>query len=418
MKIGKYSFGIGDRFNHEGEAQLAALIKANSKGIEITPVWNKSNREHDIVHSEPEGTRIEADAAVKSLGWNNPYFVDADHINLTNVDRFIKHSDFFTLDVAIYIGNESPAPEIERFKKSCEEFGDEVTIPGISDPIVINDKLLDVVSGKYLAAVKEAGKIYRHIEEGKGKGNFVTEVSMDEVDAPQSPVDMFFILKMIANEQIPVQTIAPKFTGRFNKGVDYLGDVDQFAKEFEQDILVIDYAVKKFGLPENLKLSVHSGSDKFTIYPIMADIIKKYDKGLHVKTAGTTWLEEVIGLAISGSEGLEIAKEIYSKAIERKDELCAPYADVIDIDDELLPSVEEVAGWSGEKFGNTLRHIPGHPDYNPNFRQLIHVGYKVAAEIGEKYNALLKKNSSIIGGCVEQNIYQRHLKRLFDSYGL
>ncbi|VAW24694.1 Predicted D-tagaturonate epimerase [hydrothermal vent metagenome] len=236
---------------------------------------------------------------------------------------------------------------------------------------------------------------------------------MDEVEAPQTPVDMFFILKMIAGQGIPAQTIAPKFTGRFNKGVDYVGDVAQFTKEFEQDVLVINYAVKEFGLPGNLKLSVHSGSDKFTIYPVMAGIIKKYGQGLHVKTAGTTWLEEVIGLAISGVEGLEAAKEIYTTALARKGELCAPYADVIDINDSLLPSPEEVAGWSGEKFGNTLRHIPGHPDYNSNFRQLIHVGYKVAAEMGGRYTGLLKKNADVVGKCVEENIYERHLKRLF-----
>ena len=414
MKFGKYSFGVGDRFNHEGEAQLSALIKANKQGVEVTPVWNKSNREHDIVHSEPSGTRSEADAAVKALGWEAPYFVDADHINLGNVDRFIEPSNFFTLDVAMYIGNESPAEDVSAFKASCKSLGASVNIPGIDESIEISDALLDEVATKYLAAIKEAGKIYRHIEAVKGEGNFVTEVSMDEVEAPQTPVELFFILKMIANENIPSQTIAPKFTGRFNKGVDYVGDVEQFTKEFEQDVLVIDYAVKTFGLPADLKLSVHSGSDKFTIYPIMADIIKKYDKGLHVKTAGTTWLEEVIGLAISGDEGLAAAKEIYSKALDRKEELCAPYADVIDIDDSKLPSTEEVASWTGEKFGNTLRHIPGHSDYNPNFRQLIHVGYKVAAEMGERYTGLLEKYADVVGGCVEENIYDRHLKRLFD----
>lgn len=414
MKLGKYSFGVGDRFNHEGEAQLKALIKANKKGIEVTPVWNKSNREHNIVHSEPVGTRIEADNAVKKLGWEGSYCVDADHINLTNVDRFIEHSDFFTLDVAMYIGNESASEDVSSFKKSCESLGSKVEIPGINEPILITEELLTEVAGKFLAAVKEAGKIYRHVEAVKGVGNFVTEVSMDEVEEPQTPVDMFFILKMIADEKIPAQTIAPKFTGRFNKGVDYVGDADQFAKEFEQDVLVIDYAVKEFGLPEDLKMSVHSGSDKFTIYPIMADIIKKYDKGLHVKTAGTTWLEEVIGLAISGDEGLLVAKKIYVNALARKEELCAPYADVIDIKDELLPSPDEVAAWSGEKFGNTLRHIPGHPDYNSNFRQLIHVGYKVAAEMGEGYTGLLEKYADVVGGCVEENIYDRHLKRLFN----
>ncbi|HPE78066.1 MAG TPA: tagaturonate epimerase family protein [Draconibacterium sp.] len=414
MKLGKYSFGIGDRFNHEGKAQLKAIIKAKNNGVDVTPVWNKSNREHNIVHSEPEGTRIEADEAVRILEWEDTYCVDADHINLTNVDRFIDHADFFTLDVAMYIGNEPNEADVEEFFELCTVLGDKVEIPGINEPIEITEDLLKSVAGKYLAAVKEAGKIYRHIVAKKGVGNFVTEVSMDEVETPQTPVDMFFILKMIADEKIPVQTIAPKFNGRFNKGVDYVGDVAQFAKEFEQDVLVIEFAVSEFGLPDDLKLSVHSGSDKFTIYPVMAEIIKKYDKGIHVKTAGTTWLEEVIGLSVSSDEGLVVAKEIYWKAIARKDELCAPYADVIDINDSQLPAPEEVESWTGEKFANTLRHIPGHPDYNPNFRQLIHVGYKVAAEMGDKYTGLLKKYAEVVGSCVEENIYDRHLKRLFN----
>ncbi len=145
----------------------------------------------------------------------------------------------------------------------------------------------------------------------------------------------------------------------------------------------------------------------------MAEVIRKYDKGLHLKTAGTTWLEEVIGLAVAGGEGLELAKKIYENSYNRKEELCAPYADVIDIDGSKLPSVEEVNGWSSEKFANTLRHIPGHADYNSNFRQLIHVAYKVAAEMGSEYTELLIKYADIIGSCVEDNIYERHLKRLF-----
>jgi hypothetical protein len=94
--------------------------------------------------------------------------------------------------------------------------------------------------------------------------------------------------------------------------------------------------------------------------------------------------------------------------------LCAPYSDVIDIDPNKLPSVNEVNGWSGEKFANTLRHIPDHPDYNPNFRQLIHVAYPVAAEMGKEFTDLLKKYADIIGTCVEENIYDRHIKRLFN----
>ena len=107
-KIGKYSFGIGDRFAHQGKAQLKALMKAQKGGIEVTPVWNKSNREHMYVHSNPSDTRNEADQAVKALGYKGDYCVDADHINLGNVQGFIASSDFFTIDVASKIG--IPAP--------------------------------------------------------------------------------------------------------------------------------------------------------------------------------------------------------------------------------------------------------------------------------------------------------------------
>lgn len=414
MILGKYSFGIGDRFNQEGKAQLKAIMKASEQGIDITPVWNKSNREHNIVKSEPSGTRKEADEAVHTLGWKKAWFVDADHINLDTVDRFVSHCNFFTLDVAQYIGRESSSAYETAFYTSCESLGTRVEIPGIADPINITPELLEKVAKKYLAAVKEAGNIYRRIEGSLGIGSFVTEISMDEVETPQTPVELFFILKMIAGENIPVQTIAPKFTGRFNKGVDYKGDVNAFAKEFEEDLLVIDYAIREFDLPSDLKLSVHSGSDKFSIYPVMARLIRKHNKGIHVKTAGTTWLEEVIGLALAGGEALDTAKEIYTRAYERSEELCGPYADVIEIDESKLPDPSEVQSWDSEKFANTLRHIPDHPDYNPNFRQLMHVGYKVAAEMGQKYISLLNAHEEIVAACVEENIFDRHLKRLFD----
>ncbi len=92
---------------------------------------------------------------------------------------------------------------------------------------------------------------------------------MDETDTPQTPQELLLILTVLADEGVPVQTIAPKFTGRFNKGVDYVGDVAQFENEFRDDLAVIAYAVKKFRLPANLKLSVHSGSDKFSLYAPM-----------------------------------------------------------------------------------------------------------------------------------------------------
>lgn len=414
MNLGKFSLGIGDRFSHQGEAQLSAILKAQKElGIAITPVWNKSNREHNIVHSEPSDTRRAADAAVKALGFAGSYFVDADHINLSNVDRFIDHSDFFTLDVADYIGKPASSAEIDTFVANHQRFLGSLTIPGIAHPFAITEHYLKKFATKFLFATQEAAKIYQHIAAKKGAGNFVTEVSMDEVDEPQKPLDMLFILKSLAELKVPAQTIAPKFTGRFNKGVDYEGDVEQFGKEFEEDMLVIDYAVKNFGLPAELKLSVHSGSDKFSIYPVMGRLLKKHGKGIHVKTAGTSWLEEVIGLSLSGDAGLALAKSIYVKAFQRQNELCGPYAAVIDIKSDQLPAPESIAGWSSEEYASTLRHIPGHPKYNPSFRQLIHVGYKVASEYGTEYTDALKRNKAVIGQCVSENIYDRHLLRLF-----
>jgi len=414
MNLGKYSMGIGDRFSHQGEAQLTALLKAKSElGIDITPVWNKSNREHNIVHSEPSDTRIEADAAVKSLNYNGPYFVDADHINLTNVDRFINHSDFFTLDVADYIGKAATQAEIDKFVADHKKFVGRLSIPGIEQPFEITEDYIKKFAAKFLFATIEASKIYQHIASVKGVGKFVTEVSMDEVDEPQKPLDMLFILKALADLKVPAQTIAPKFTGRFNKGVDYEGNVEQFGKEFEEDMLVIDYAVKNFGLPADLKLSVHSGSDKFSIYPVMGKLIKKYNKGIHVKTAGTTWLEEVIGLSVAGDEGLDLAKAIYTMAFKRQDELCGPYATVIDIKADKLPTPESMLKWTSDDYASTLRHIPGNPKYNASFRQLIHVGYKVASEYGVEYTDALKTNKKVIGDCVIENLFARHIIRLF-----
>jgi tagaturonate epimerase len=412
-KIGKYSFGVGDRFGHQGKAQLKAFIAAKEQlGIDFTPVWNKSNREHMIIGTEPTEVRKEADAAVAALGWKGDYYVDADHINFKNVDRFIEPSDFFTIDVADFIGKGAPADKVDEFVANHKKYIGKLEIPGINEVFNVTEEKLKSFAGDYLLAIAEASQVYKYLVEKKGVGNFVPEVSCDETDTPQSPLDLFFILKLLADNGVPAQTIAPRFSGRFNKGVDYVGNLAQFEKEFEQDLLVIDFAVKTFGLPDNLKLSVHSGSDKFAIYPIIGKLLMKHDKGIHVKTAGTTWLEEIAGLAISDGDGLALAKEVYAKAYAKMDELCAPYASVIDIKPELLPAPEVVAGWTADQFHKAIVHDQSCPEYNSSLRQLIHVGYKVAAMKGEVYYSALEKFEENIEKQVYTNLFERHMKRL------
>jgi hypothetical protein len=388
-------------------------MRAAEAGVEVVPVWNKSNREHNLIGTDPHQTRAAADAAVKTLGWKTPYFVDADHITLKTVERFLEPCDFFTLDVAEEIGKAAPASEVEAFVSQHPELIGEVRIPRIAEPFKADASFVRGVANKFLAAVKDAGKIYRLLVERKGEGAFVVEISMDETDAPQTPVELLIILAAIADEKIPIQTIAPKFAGRFNKGVDYVGDVAQFAKEFEDDLAAIDFAIKHYGLPENLKLSVHSGSDKFSIYKPIHEALVKFDAGVHVKTAGTTWLEEIIGLAEAGGSGLEIAKEVYREAFSHAEELCKPYATVIDIDYAKLPAPAVVDAWTSEQFTSALRHDQSDRAYNPSLRQLLHVGFKVAARMGDRYLDALEANEEIVARNVTTNLFERHIRPIF-----
>ncbi|UCG27602.1 MAG: hypothetical protein JSV24_11615 [Bacteroidales bacterium] len=410
-RLGKYSFGIGDRFAREAEAQLKAIIKAKESGIDVTPVWNKSFREHDIIKSHPSETRQKANQAVENLNWNSSYFIDADHVNLTSVDFFMGHSDFFTIDVADYINKPVSSREIQSFIGRNRNLPGRIEIPGIREPYHVTDDDFEEILRKYMAAAREASGIYQHIVAAKGKGQFITEISMDEVDEPQKPIELYFILYLL--KDIPLQTIAPKFTGQFFKGIDYAGDLLLFEKEFEEILLILNFAKRQFNLPGDLKLSIHSGSDKFSLYPVIKRLTTKYNQGIHLKTAGTTWLEEITGLALSGGKALTLVKKIYTIAYSRMDELCGPYRAVIDIDPEALPKPQVVDGWDERKYANTLRHVKNHPDYNPHFRQLLHVGYKVAAEMGDPFLDALENNNPVISGHVMDNLLKRHIIPLF-----
>ncbi|MDA0990014.1 MAG: tagaturonate epimerase family protein [Verrucomicrobia bacterium] len=413
MKLPMYSFGTGDRFGRQGAAQLRALVKMVEAGIEVAPVWNKSNREHSIIGTTPDAVRVEADAAVAALQWHAPYFVDADHIGLKTVDGFLASSDFFTIDVADFTGVAAPDDAIAAFVEAHARLIGPLQLPGRAEPLVLTEADLRSTATRYLTAIREAGNVYRHIAAAKGAGQFVTEVSIDETHVAQTPGELLVILAAMAAEGIPAQTVAPKFTGEFHKGVDYIGDAAVFQREFNDDLAVIRFAIAELGLPADLKLSVHSGSDKFSLYGIIGEAIRRNNAGLHIKTAGTTWLEELIGLAEAGGAGLDLAKTVYREAHGRFDELAAPYATVVDIDRSKLPSVRDVDGWDAQTYASALRHVEDCPTYNPNLRQLLHIGYKVAAEMGATYLDALDTHADVIGRNVTENFYERHLARIF-----
>ena len=413
MQLEKYSLGTGDRFGQQGPAQLKAVQQAAEQGVDVAIVWNKSHREHQIVGTSPADVRQEADAAIKGSGWQGGYHVDADHIGLDNVGPFVDPCDFFTIDVADFIGSKAEENDISIFVENHREYTGSIEIDGMDRSLTVSSDKLRAIVDKYLFAIQQAAQIHAHISSKKGAVPFITEISMDETDEPQSPEELFFILAAIAAHGIPVQTIAPKFTGRFNKGVDFVGDVAKFNQEFNDDVCVVKQAIVSFGLPHNLKLSVHSGSDKFSIYPGIRRALKTHGAGVHVKTAGTTWLEELIGLAEAGGEALQLVKEIYRQACGRYQELCGPYAAVIDIDQNQLPPPDQVDSWEGRRMMAALRHDQSNPDYNSNLRQLLHVAYKVAAESGSTYLEAVHDHRLIIGRHVTGNLFERHIKPLF-----
>ena len=415
--ISKYSMGVGDRFGLEGVAQLRAFQAAKDKGVTITPVWNKSNREHSLIGTRPEDVRAEADAAVRSCQWSGPYFVDADHIGLHTVDKFLGASDFFTIDVADSIGKSASDASIATYVAEMQRFSGALHIPGVAEAVTVSPASLQAIAAKYLFAVEEAGRVYRHIAQQKGEGNFVTEVSFDEANTPQTPAELFFILAALARERIPVATVAPKFTGEFLKGIDYVGDIARFSREFEEDLAVLAFAKQTLGLPASLKLSVHSGSDKFSLYPIMHRAIQKADAGIHLKTAGTTWLEEVIGLAAAGGEALAFVKTLYREAYGRYDEMAKPYLTVIAIDRQALPTPEQVDAFSAREYVEALEHNQACRRFSIHFRQMVHISFRVAAERREPFLALLKSNRSSIESHVSGNILRRHIEPLFLGIG-
>ncbi len=403
-QLGKFSIGLGDRFGRQGKYQLEAVCELLKRRIEVIPVWNKSHREHLNTHTSPESVLQEAQEAVSEVKWKRAFHVDADHITLKTVPGYIASSDYFTIDVAHEIGHPksfSGADECVESFLAC--------LPPQRRHMYHDDQLRHWAQ-KYGHAANQAGLIYAQIREAKGSDNFIAEVSMDEVETFQTPGELFFILFLLKSNGIHLQTIAPKFPGRFNKGIDYDGDTLEFARYFEQYLLCVSDAVKYFNLPKNLKLSIHTGSDKFSLYPVMGTLIRKYKQGIHLKTAGTTWLEEVAGLAEAGET--KYIQSLYEQALDRYEELTEAYRDVLNIQYDKLPSASIFRNKTGFALAKMIRHSK-ESSYDPNVRQLMHTAYKIAAE---DRNTLLEKidlHSGLIGKRVCNNILKNHLIPLF-----
>jgi hypothetical protein len=192
--------------------------------------------------------------------------------------------------------------------------------------------------------------------------------------------------------------------------VDYVGDLEQFEKEFSDDLASSPSPCAATACRQ-LKISVHSAAtNSRPMGPSAAP--GPVRRGLHIKTAGPPGWRKSSALAEAGGDGLELAKEIYAGALEHVEELCAPYATVIDIDPQKTKSAHRQRLDLGQ-FVSALRHNPREPAYNPHLRQLLHVGYKIAAKMGNRYLEALKRHEAVVARNVTENLFERHLKPLF-----
>jgi hypothetical protein len=189
LKLGKYSVGTGDRFAHQAKAQLQACVQALALGIEVIPVWNKSNREHSIIGSEPASARQAADAAVKALGWTRPYFLDADHITLETVDRFLNSCDFYTIDVADFIGQPAQEADIDSFVKRHPELLGSLHLAGTDEALEISANDLRESAHKFLAAIKKAGEVTAVLSTPKVQATSSPKSRWTKPTAPRAPLN-------------------------------------------------------------------------------------------------------------------------------------------------------------------------------------------------------------------------------------
>jgi tagaturonate epimerase len=293
------SFGFGDRLGLATPGHIAAV-----KGTGLAPVFaQQSVRENARTGRTPQQVMDDAQRAVEAAKWDAPWGADADHLKtVDDLPAFVSAGyTFFTVDPGAHVDNAADVDSLSVLQEKAEgQDWDELSALYLSTN---GDKgygafdvstLLDNRSESLLRALVKYGRaishtiaMFRRLSELKEAFDF--EVSVDETDAPTTPLEHFFIANELTRAGVKFTSLAPRFIGRFEKGVDYIGDLAALDAEMAKHAAVTTH----FG---TYKLSLHSGSDKFSVYPL---IVKHWGSRLHVKTAGTSYLEALRALAVA-----------------------------------------------------------------------------------------------------------------------
>jgi tagaturonate epimerase len=283
------SFGFGDRLGLATPGHIAAVT-----GTKIAPIFaQQSVRENARTGRTPQQVMDDARRAVEAAKWSAPWGADADHLKtVDDLPSFVAAGyTFYTVDPGAHVDNAADTDPLEALQEKArgsdlDQLSDLYLRPageqawGAFDP----QKLLRA-EVKYGKAIRHTVGMYRRLSQMKAAFDF--EVSVDETDSPTTPLEHYFIASELTRQGVKFTSLAPRFIGRFEKGVDYLGDLSALDTELACHAAVTAH----FG---TYKLSLHSGSDKFSVYPL---IVKYWGERLHVKTAGTSYLEALRTLA-------------------------------------------------------------------------------------------------------------------------
>lgn len=297
------SFGFGDRLGVAGPGHIRAV-----RGTGFVPVLaQQSIRELDRTGRTPGDVMAAAVWAVFQEGWREPFGADADHLKTTeDIDRMVQAGyTMFTLDLGEAVQPVNTIKTTAQLTAALENLPWDCLETTRNDLLGIYPERYIRIGGhftirqsrrqfhfamvKYGRVIARAAELYRHLKTAAGNRDIEVELSLDETDTPLTSFEHYMVVNELKRLGVPLTSVAPRFAGSFEKGVDYRGKLT----EFRYNYLMHSAIAQTLG---PYKISLHSGSDKFSIYSIIADL----DMGpVHVKTAGTSYLVALRAAAVA-----------------------------------------------------------------------------------------------------------------------
>jgi hypothetical protein len=370
------SFGFGDRIGLATPGHVAALV---ASGGDIAPIFaQQSVRENTRIGRTPQQVMDDAMWGIFETGWNGRWGADADHVKeISHVAPFVQAGyTFFTIDPSDHVDNDAQTDDLDTLRQKTavlpwQQFGtteadliaEYCAAPLVFDGTTLqfNEEVLLRALAKYGRALAYTLTLTAEIRQQMAGKPFDLEMSVDETDTPTSAEEHYFIANELLKRDVPVVSLAPRFVGKFQKGVDYMGDLAEFEGELAKHAAIMHHF-------NTYKLSIHTGSDKFTIY----GLINHYANGrVHVKTAGTSYLE---ALRVISETDVALFRQILDLGHARFDKDRKTY--YLDCNPELVPASSQLSDAA----------LPGLLD-DFDARQLLHVTFGSALD---EYGTALK----------------------------